>query len=201
MSQADVVSLARIVECLLFVAGDPVTVRDLVKTTETDSEQILDALQALRDRYQTTHSGLHIVEIAGGYQLATRPEFSIHVGKLLAPNQNRLSRPGLETVTIIAYRQPCTQAEIEAIRGVSVDGVLKTLVERELITEAGRKAAPGRPILYGTTTTFLHYFGLANLTDLPPLEDEEPPDILREREAAAETALVAAGIALEENRD
>jgi segregation and condensation protein B len=191
----DITTLAGIIECLLFAVGEPLTAKDLAKTTETDEAAVHTAVRLLRDRYAT--SGLQIVEIARGYQMATRPEFAPAVAKLLAPSANRLSRPALETVTIIAYRQPCTQAEIEAIRGVASDGVLKTLTEREMIKEAGRKQTPGRPILYATTDAFLHYFGLSDLSDLPLLDEEEID--AREAEAAsddiaAHTALVAAGV-------
>jgi segregation and condensation protein B len=176
-----------LIECLLFVAGEPLSLKELARTTETDPEVVLDAVRRLRER--TQGSGLQVVEIAGGFQLCTRPEYASAVGRWLAPHANRLSRPALETVTIIAYRQPCTQAEIEAIRGVSCDAVLKTLTEREMIREAGRKAAPGRPILYATTDLFLHYFGLARIDDLPPLPDDE------ERTEEAREALTAAGVA------
>jgi segregation and condensation protein B len=189
----DLISLSRILECLLFVAGEPLSVKELAKTTEMDSEAIYNAVRLLRERY--TDSGLHIVEIAGGFQMATRPEYAPAVGKLLAPNAHRLSRPSLETVTIVAYRQPCTQAEIEAIRGVSVDGVLKTLLERDLIREGGRKPTPGRPILYETTSLFLHYFGLASLEELPKLDEDELEQQTRDAEAMAKTALTAAGAA------
>jgi segregation and condensation protein B len=188
---SDLTELSRIVECLLFVAGEPLSAKELAKTTETDETAIHEAVRLLRDRYAA--SGLHVVEIAGGYQTATRPEYAPSVGKLLAPHANRLSRPALETVTIVAYRQPCTQAEIEAIRGVSVDAVLKTLLERELIQEAGRKPSPGRPILYATTDAFLHYFGLGSLDDLPALEEDEAAR--EEIDAMAHTALAAAGVA------
>ena len=180
-------SLSQIIECLLFAAGEPLTAKELARTTETDLEAVFAAVRILKDR--TIDSGLQIVEIAGGFQMATRPEYAPAVGRLLAPHANRLSRPSLETVTIIAYRQPCTQAEIEAIRGVSSDAVLKTLLERGLAREAGRKPTPGRPILYETTDDFLHYFGLTDLSDLPALEDEDDP---LESEAAA-VALAAAG--------
>jgi segregation and condensation protein B len=186
--------LPEIIECLLFVAGEPLPVKELARTTETDAEAVYAAVRVLRDRY--ARGGLQIVEIAGGFQMATRPEFAPHVGRLLAPHANRLSRPALETVTIVAYRQPCTQADIEAIRGVASDGVLKTLVERGLIREAGRRPTPGRPILYATTDDFLHYFGLADLADLPLIDEDERPE---QREIA--TALAAAGIATEMETD
>jgi segregation and condensation protein B len=188
---SDLTELSRIIECLLFVAGEPLSARELAKTTETDEFTVHEAVRLLRDRCAA--SGLHVIEIAGGYQTATRPEYAPSVGKMLAPYANRLSRPALETVTIVAYRQPCTQAEIEAIRGVAVDAVLKTLLERELIREVGRKPSPGRPILYGTTDAFLHYFGLASLDDLPALETDE--EAQEEVNAMAHTALAAAGVA------
>ncbi len=188
-------TLAQMIECLLFVAGEPMSVRDLAKTTESEPDAVQTALRLLRDRYAP--SGLQIVEIANGFQMATRPQFAASVGRLLAPHANRLTRPSLETLTIIAYQQPCTQAEVEAIRGVSCDGVLKTLLERDMICEAGRKPTPGRPILYGTTNAFLHYFGLADLTDLPALDEDEEEARLDADEAeatAVHTALAAAGV-------
>lgn len=184
------VDLPRIVEALLFAAGEPLSVKELARTTETEGEELHAAIRALRDRYED--SALQIVEIAGGFQMATRPEYAPSVGKLLAPHANRLSRPALETVTIIAYRQPCTQTEIEAIRGVASDAVLKTLMEREMIREAGRKQTPGRPILYATTDAFLHYFGMAALDDLPVLEEDD--EVIAEATEAATVALTAAGV-------
>lgn len=186
---------ARIIEALLFASGDPLTVKELVKATDTDSETVNIALQNLRDQYNRAASALQVVEIANGFQLATRSEYAPYIGKLLAPHANRLSKPALETATIIAYRQPCTQAEIEAVRGVGSDGVLKTLVERELITEVGRKQAPGRPLLYGTTPQFLHYFGLSSLAELPIMEEDEEAQAADEN--AAQTALIAAGMETE----
>lgn len=182
----------KVIEALLFASGDPLTLRELVKATDTDTETVIAALQTLRNRYTQRESALQIVEIASGYQMATRPAFAPYIGKLLAPHANRLSKPALETVTIIAYRQPCTQAEMEAVRGVSCDGVLKTLIDRELIADAGRKNAPGRPLLYATTAQFLHYFGMASLSDLPPMEDDA--EEMADTAQATQAALVAAGV-------
>jgi segregation and condensation protein B len=182
----------RPIECLLFVAGEPLTARSLAKTLEIEAAAVVAAVDALRARYDATDSALQIVEIAGGYQIATRPELGPLVGKYLAPHANRLSRPSLETATIVAYRQPLTQAEIESIRGVASDGVLKTLVDRDLIVETGRKPTPGRPILYGTTDAFLHYFGLSSLADLPAIDEDEGER--QEDESAAVIALAAAGV-------
>lgn len=182
-------SLLGMVESLLFVSGDPLTVKDLVKATEWDEGAVMSALRELQQRYASSDGGVQCIEVANGWQLTTKPEYAHIVGKLLAPNANRLSKAALEVVTIIAYRQPCTSADIEAIRGVSSDGVLKTLVERELVADIGRRQTPGRPILYGTTDTFLHYFGLASIDALPQLPDD--PDA--EAAAATETAVVKAG--------
>lgn len=197
--QNDNSRLAQIIECLLFAVGEPLTAKEMAKVTEAEEGAVHEAVRLLRDRYLQAESGLQIVEIANGYQMGTRPEFAPMVGKMLAPHANRLSRPALETVTIVAYRQPCTQAEVEAIRGVASDGVLKTLLEREMIRDAGRKPTPGRPILYATTDAFLHYFGLASLDDLPILDEDEPAegDSPQEIADAARVALTAAGAAVE----
>jgi len=183
-------SLLGMVEALLFVSGDPLSLKELSKATEWDEDAVREALDELRLRYQDADSGLRIVALGEDtFQLATRPEYGETIGKLLAPHANRLSKPALETLTIVAYRQPATAAEIEAIRGVSCDGVLKTLQERELISEAGRKQTPGRPILYATTPAFLHYFGLTSIEDLPTLPDDAPTEI---EQQAAQLSLEAA---------
>ena len=199
-TESDVSELSRRIEALLFVAGEPLTFKELCKTTEAEPEDAHRAIRELRDRYVS--SALQVMEIAGGFQLSTRTEYAATVGKFLAPHANRLSKPALETVTIIAYRQPCTQAEIEAIRGVASDGVIKTLLEREIIRDAGRRPTPGRPILYATTDMFLHYFGLTDLNDLPVLEEDEEREESAARQAArdqssAEEALHAAGVEVE----
>ena len=122
-----------------------------------------DAAALLEDfrRSYVNGGGLQVVRVAGGYQLRTRPEFAPVGSAFLRPPARKISRQALETVAIIAYEQPVTQPEIDALRGVKSDGVIKTLLERELIREAGRKDAPGRPILYRTTEEFLQHFGLA----------------------------------------
>ena len=115
-----------------------------------------------------------MLRIANGWQMATRPEHAEVIGRMLARGSSKLSRASMETLAIIAYRQPITAPEIEAVRGVSVSGVLKTLLERRLISEAGRKATLGRPMLYVTTPDFLHYFALADLEQLPPSRSRPP---------------------------
>jgi segregation and condensation protein B len=188
--------LSHHIEAILFVSGEPVTLKEIAKITDWDTDAVYAALIELRGRY--VHSALQILEIAEGYQMSTRAEFAKTVTKYLAPHANRLSKPGLETVTIVAYQQPCTIAEVESIRGVSCDGVMKTLLERELIVETGRKQTPGRPILYGTTGQFLHYFGLGSLDDLPALEEEE--QIIENAKQEAQLALYAAGMGTHDDR-
>ena len=186
--------LPPLLEAYLFVATEPVQPAEIARLLQTDPGAVEEALEDMVNAYgRRINSGLHIVRIAGGYQMATRPALSHGIGRLLAaPSQkSRLSKPALETLAVVAYQQPVTQAEIEAVRGVNADGVLKTLSERQLITETGRKEVAGRPILYGTTPDFLHYFGLHTLDDLPPLEDIMPTD--GEKAAEAE-ALGAVGL-------
>ena len=163
-------NLHPVLECLLFVASEPVTPRQVGEALELDEVTATRALEHFRHHY-VNGGGLQVVRIAGGYQLRTRPEFAGAIATFLRPAAQKLSRQALETLAIIAYEQPITQPEIDALRGVSSDGVLKTLMEKELIREAGRKDAPGRPFLYRTTDGFLKHFGLADLTELPKLEE------------------------------
>ncbi len=164
-------SLDAAVECLLFVAGEPLALADLARAVGCDELTAETALRELQLRLGESGSGLQVVQIAGGWQLSSRPEYGETIARLLARGSNKLSRAALETAAIIAYRQPITQPEIEAVRGVASGSVVKTLVERGLVAEAGRKQTVGRPILYATTREFLHYFGLTDLTELPPLEE------------------------------
>ncbi len=166
-------------EALLFVGSEPLSIEALSRALLCSEEELIAAVGDLQTRLDSSGSSLQILSIAGGYQLATRPAYSVIIGRLLARQRGKLSRPALETLSIIAYRQPITQPEIEAVRGVGCASVLTTLIERELIEEAGRRAAPGRPILYRTTQNFLHYFALEDLADLPPLEDAASPDEVR----------------------
>ncbi|MDN5348248.1 MAG: segregation and condensation protein [Clostridia bacterium] len=159
-------------ECLLFVAGEPVAAASLAAHLGLTEDEVRALVKELEEFYRQAGSGLTIVEVGGGYRLCTRPEYAPYVESFLEPEIPALSRAALETLAIIAYRQPVTRAEIEAIRGVKVDGVLATLQARKLIAEVGRRDAPGRPILYGTTREFLEYFGLKSLADLPPLPAE-----------------------------
>jgi segregation and condensation protein B len=163
-------------EGLLFVAAGPVTVSQLAETLELSSEDIVAGLQNLAQNY-LHDGGLSLQWHAGHVQLTSAAFLAPVIERFLGLEAiAKLSRPAIETLTIIAYRQPVTRPSIDAIRGVSSDGVLKSLLNKGLVQEVGRMDGPGRPILYGTTTDFLQHFGLKSLTDLPPyelLEDRE----------------------------
>lgn len=168
----DTAMLEGILESLLLASGQPVPLARLVETLDGhDRRTVVAALKALTERYERENRGLRVVHVAGGWQLRSAPEHGPWVRRLLGGRPPRLSRPMLETLAIIAYRQPCTRAEIEAIRGVDADAVVSTLLERRLIRILGRKEAPGRPLLYGTTRDFLEVFGLPDIAALPPLSD------------------------------
>jgi segregation and condensation protein B len=157
---------------LLFAAGEPVTVARLAAVLDdVPKSAIQRALNELTAELAAAHRGVIIEEVAGGFQMRTPREHSQYVRKLLAARPPRLSRPLLETLAIIAYRQPITRPEIEQLRGVDSGAVLETLLERRLVKIEGRKEAPGRPMLYATTDEFLEVFGLKGLESLPDLKE------------------------------
>jgi segregation and condensation protein B len=163
-------ALGAVIESMLLASGAPVPLARLVDALDgPDRREVAAALRALAASYEREGRGLCLVYVAGGYQLRSAPEHARWVRRLLGGRPPRLSRPLLETLAIVAYRQPCTRPEIEAIRGVDADAVLASLVERRLVRILGRKDAPGRPILYGTTKEFLEVFDLPDLQALPPL--------------------------------
>jgi len=167
-----------IIEALLFVAGEPVTLDTLRKIVEVDKYNTDRILRDLINDYSINNSGLLILEVAGGFQMVTNPASSPWIKKLLSTSMpKRLTQSSLETIAIIAYRQPIIKAEIEAIRGVNSDGVVKTLLDRRLVKILGRKEAPGRPLMYGTTQEFMQYFGLKDLAELPTLKEFEEMNI------------------------
>lgn len=168
--------LSKAVEAILFVAEAPLSVQELAKTLEVSPEEVEAALDAIGHRLNQG-SGIQLVRIAGGYQLCTRPELAEAVSLYLKPQRRRLTRSALEVLAIVAYRQPITTQEIEEIRGVQSDHSLRTLAERGLIEEVGRKQAPGRPILWGTTQEFLHQFHLNDISELPPIDEGEEPTL------------------------
>jgi segregation and condensation protein B len=161
-----------VVEALLFVAEEPLPLDRLQEVLADEDPAATEAtIRELAERLEEEGCGLMVQEVAGGFRLATRPEAHPWIQRLQQVKPAKLSRPALETLAIIAYKQPITRAEIEAIRGVAVDGVMRTLLERGLIRMLGRKAEAGRPILYGTSAGFLEHFGLKDLGDLPSLKE------------------------------
>lgn len=167
--------LDAILESLLFVSPSPVTVHQLAQSLEVPIEQVQKALQDLGDRYDRG-GGLSLQRHADRYQLTTAPGMAKMIEKFLGYQAtSRLSRAALESMAIIAYKQPITRPEIDSIRGVNSDGVIKSLLSKGLIQEQGRSEGPGRPIIYGTTNDFLQYFGLKSLEELPALELEAEP--------------------------
>jgi|SRR5579863_7827862 len=165
--------LRAIIEGVLFMSEEPLSVERLSDVLEgADKERILVALTDLEVAFRQAERGLQIVQVAGGYQIVTRPEIAPWIKRLeKIKSANRLSKPSLEALAIVAYRQPATRAEIEEIRGVDSAGVLKTLVDRRLVKIVGRKEIVGRPMMYGTTRDFLGYFGLPDLSALPILKE------------------------------
>ncbi len=175
--------LKSILASLLFAAGEPVSLARLAAVfDDLPRATVHKAIAEMAAQYSAENRGIVIDEVAGGYQMRTPKDHAGYVRKLLAARPPRLSRPLMETVAIIAYRQPITRPEIEQLRGVDTGGVLETLLERRLVRIAGRKDAPGRPMLYETTGEFLELFGLKDLESLPDLSE------FREIERAVEQA-------------
>jgi segregation and condensation protein B len=164
--------LKAVIEALIYASPEPVTLKALTKLLDTEpKEDITAAIDALKKDYDRP-GGLQVVEVAGGYQIVTRPELHEWVRRLFNERTTqKLSVAALETLAVIAYKQPVTGPEIAEIRGVNTSGVLGTLVDRRLVKVVGRKAIVGRPFMYGTTRDFLERFGLNDLTDLPKVED------------------------------
>ncbi len=164
-----------IIESLLFVAQEPLTIEKIKTILETaETKEIRSALDGLADQYTARGGGFFLCEVAGGWQLRSRPEFNEWIKRMLQPSPQRLTKAALETLAIVAYNQPIIRADIEHIRGVDCGGVLRQLMERKLIRVLGRKEIPGRPMIYATTKLFLELFNLKSLKDLPsPKEMEE----------------------------
>lgn len=175
----------QVLEALLFAAEEPLSVRRLSAMIEGASPaMITDLVRELNADYLRESRAFQVQEVAGGFRLVTRPEYATWVRELRAAGASpRLSQAALETLSIVAYKQPVTRAELESIRGVAVEGVLKTLVERELVRIVGREEGLGRPLLYGTTDHFLEYFGLPSLDALPRPDELEILFADRERQA------------------
>lgn len=163
-----------LLEAILFLSGEPVTLSSLKDVTEMQDTELKKLMDELMTDYRERNGGILIAEIADGYQMITNIAYALWLKKFRAKSASaKLSASALETLAIIAYRQPIIKAEIEQLRSVNSDGVVKTLLDRKLVKILGRKEAPGRPLLYGTTKEFLQYFGLKDLTELPTLRDIE----------------------------
>lgn len=161
-----------IVEALIFASSEPISVKTMAVIIGVNEHTLKQMVNDLMEDYQQKQSGVQIIEVANGYQFATNPEYADYIEKLQKmPRNVGLSQAAIETLAIVAYKQPITKAEIEALRGVSIESSLATLVDKGLIEETGRKESPGRPILYGTTKRFLKYFGLKDLNELPKVPE------------------------------
>ena len=152
-------------ECLLFMADRPLALAELAELLDVSAPAVREMLDALEGRYL----GLRVIEVAGGFELVTRAEYADYVARLHRPPKFRLSPAAMETLAIVAYRQPATRPEIEQLRGVNSDSVINTLIDHGLVEERGQKNAAGRPMMYGTTDKFLKLFGLPALNSLPEL--------------------------------
>ncbi|MCX5669112.1 MAG: SMC-Scp complex subunit ScpB [Candidatus Omnitrophica bacterium] len=166
-------NLKSVIEALIFASEKPITTEQIKKVLDNlDSLSVNKIITELKNDYQAQSRGLRIVEIAGGFQMTTCSDFAPFLKKLFKNRySDKLSKPALESLAIIAYKQPLTKSEIESLRNVNVDGVMKSLIDKNLIRICGRKKIPGRPFVYGTTREFLEHFGLKSLTDLPKMED------------------------------
>ena len=186
------------IEAVLFIAGNPMTLDKLhALFEEATKEQIELQINALKQDYNDRNAGIMLADVAGGYQLATRPENASWIRKFRSVKiSSRLSRPALETLAIVAYKQPITRSEVEEIRGVNIGGIIRNLMERRLIKIVGKKDVPGKPMLYGTTMEFLQYFGLKDLSALPTLKEfqelEPSEEVMEELEVAGQEDTVLA---------
>ncbi|MBS1795673.1 MAG: SMC-Scp complex subunit ScpB [Acidobacteria bacterium] len=169
-----IAELVSVVEALVFVSDEPITVKTLADVLEEDRETIEAAVEELKREYDERAGGLQLRELAGGWQLSTRTEFHEEIRRYLKTRPSaKLSLAALETLAVIAYKQPVTVPEILEIRGVQSASAIKTLLDKKLITAKGRKETVGRPMMYGTSKDFLLQFGLKDLSELPSIEDFE----------------------------
>ena len=169
------------IESLLFVSGEPLTLRDFSNTLEVSPKILKSVLDEMQKEYEEEKRGIKLISINGEYQLVTKAENSDYIQKLLRKNKRQsLSQASLESLAIISYKQPITRVDIDEIRGVKSESALQRLLEKDLIKEVGRLEVPGRPILYGTTDEFLRQFGLKELNELPSLDlyDNKEDDII-----------------------
>ncbi len=163
-----------IIESLIFISETPLTIDKLKSVfSEIEPEKIRDALDELSSDYENRKGGFYLYKVAGGYQFRTKPEYSEWISRLMKPSPSRLSKAAMETLAIVAYKQPIIRSDVEHIRGVDSGGILRMLLERKLIRVLGRKEIPGRPLIYATSKTFLEVFGLNKLNELPTPQEIE----------------------------
>jgi segregation and condensation protein B len=183
--------IKNIIESFLFVAEEPLTI-DRIKSIlkQAERNEIQNALIELSEEYEARKGGFLLREVAGGYQIRTRPEYREWIKLLIQPKSLRLSKAALETLAIIAYKQPVIRSDIEYIRGVDCGGILRMLLERKLTRVLGRKEIPGRPLIYATTKQFLEIFDLKDLKDLPTLEEIEALESESPENSTFETSMI-----------
>lgn len=163
-----------IIEAILFACGEPVSPDKLAEASKIDVETVVKLIDQLERRYNVQESGIRVIRVNNCFQLATREEYADYVKAALETRrQAPLSQAAMETLSIVAYNQPVTKAFVEQVRGIDSSSVVNTLVERDLLEEAGRLELPGRPVAYRTTNTFLRCFGISSLEELPPLPNQE----------------------------
>ncbi len=166
--------LEAVVEALLFIAGDAVPLSSIAQTIELDKATARAVVASLADKYEQERRGLRIVEIEGAYQMCTAAECFEYIRNMYkSPKRQGLTQTLLETLAVVAYKQPVTRTQIEEIRGVNSDHAINKLLEKRLICEVGRADGPGKPILFGTSSEFLRYFGFKSIGELPPLREED----------------------------
>lgn len=172
------------IEALIFASSEPLTVKSIAEILEISEHTVKQIITDLLAEYHSEKRGIQLVEVANGYQFLTHPECALYVERLQkVPRNVGLSQAAIETLAIVAYKQPITRAEIESLRGVRAESSLTTLLEKKLIEEAGRKEVAGRPILYATSQQFLKYFGLNSLEELPAI-----PEWIEGRDEGLETS-------------
>lgn len=181
-----------LIEALLFASDEVVSVARLADVSDLSQTEVRQVLATLASEYEASARGFVLREVAGGWRLFTHPAYAEYVKRLvLSWDSRRLSQAALEVLAVVAYRQPCTRVQVNAIRGVNSEAALSSLLDKGLVVEVGREKGPGQPILYGTSSLFLERFGLRSLDDLPPLQEFAPDD--KAREQIAET--IAGGLA------
>ena len=177
----DNLDIKPILEGIFFISDSPIRLETLIEILpESNREVIMEGIGRIKTEYEEDSKGVELVEIANGYQFRTKPRWAEWINRLKKAKTVKLSRSALETLAIVAYRQPIIRPAIDEIRGVDSGWVLRTLLEKGLVKMMGRKDLPGRPMIYGTTRTFLELFGLNTLADLPTLKEVQPPPVVEE---------------------